>query len=185
MEAAARIFAEQGYNQTTTRAIADAADMAEGTLYNYFANKREILLAIAEQTRAEFEQILGEAGAIEHQGDMVALVERGLNLIISRLAFTRTLWLEAWTDDDILREYATTRLKGLHQRIEAFILDRVEAGAFRALDTDLTARMALGLFFAPILPVMRGVAPPPDSDSIRLWAQTAVDLMLRGVQATP
>jgi AcrR family transcriptional regulator len=185
MVAAAHIFAEQGYSQTTTRAIANAADIAEGTLYNYFASKRDILLAIAEQTRVEFERILAEVGAIEHPQELVALVERGLNLIISRLSFTRTLWLEAWTDDDILREYATVRLKALHQRVEAFILDQVAAGVFRAVDADLAARMALGLFFAPILPVMRGVAPPPEPDSVRLWAETAVNLMLHGVQAAP
>ena len=50
LDAAARIFAEKGYANATTREIAEAADMAEGTLYNYFGGKRELLLAVASQT---------------------------------------------------------------------------------------------------------------------------------------
>ena len=39
LEAAARLFAEKGFHRTTTRDIAEAADVSEGTLYNYFENK--------------------------------------------------------------------------------------------------------------------------------------------------
>src|SRR3990172_2901697 len=46
LEAAAGLFAEKGFHRTTTRDIAEAADVSEGTLYNYFFNKDEILLGI-------------------------------------------------------------------------------------------------------------------------------------------
>ena len=40
LAAAARVFASKGLTQATTKAIADEADVAEGTLYNYFKNKK-------------------------------------------------------------------------------------------------------------------------------------------------
>src|SRR3990172_7610582 len=46
LEAAARLFAEKGFHRTTTRDIAEAADVSEGTLYNYFDNKYELLMGI-------------------------------------------------------------------------------------------------------------------------------------------
>jgi len=46
LEAAARLFAEKGFHRTTTRDIAEAADVSEGTLYNYFENKDELLMGI-------------------------------------------------------------------------------------------------------------------------------------------
>lgn len=43
-EAARSLFAELGYDATTTRAIADRADIAAGTLFTYFPEKRLLLL---------------------------------------------------------------------------------------------------------------------------------------------
>ena len=50
LSAAAQIFAEKGYANTSTKEIAFQADMGESTLYNYFDSKRDILLAIARET---------------------------------------------------------------------------------------------------------------------------------------
>ncbi|MFM8323094.1 MAG: TetR/AcrR family transcriptional regulator [Chloroflexota bacterium] len=49
LEAAAALFAEQGFHRTTTREIAEAADVSEGTLYNYFDNKNDLLFSILER----------------------------------------------------------------------------------------------------------------------------------------
>jgi len=64
LQAAARVFAERGYASATTRQIGQAADVAEGTLYNYFASKRDLLMAIAEETAAPMERALATAGPI-------------------------------------------------------------------------------------------------------------------------
>ncbi|GIK66143.1 MAG: AcrR family transcriptional regulator [Chloroflexota bacterium] len=46
LEAAMKVFAEKGIRQATTKEIAEAADIAEGTIYNYFANKEELVAAM-------------------------------------------------------------------------------------------------------------------------------------------
>ncbi len=46
MDAAARLFAEQGYRATTIRDIAGAAGMLPGSLYYHFASKDALLLAV-------------------------------------------------------------------------------------------------------------------------------------------
>ncbi|HEY5137397.1 MAG TPA: TetR family transcriptional regulator [Candidatus Nanopelagicales bacterium] len=46
-EAAQRLFAERGYQQTTVRDIAEAAGVTERTFFRYFGAKEELVLASA------------------------------------------------------------------------------------------------------------------------------------------
>jgi len=48
LEAATHVFAEKGYHRATTKDIARAADVAEGTIYLYFENKSELLMSLME-----------------------------------------------------------------------------------------------------------------------------------------
>ena len=58
-EAAAHLFREAGYDAARTEDIAAAADVSVGTLYNYFATKGDLLMAIVAM---EVEEVLA-AGA--------------------------------------------------------------------------------------------------------------------------
>ena len=53
LEAAARIFAEQGYHGTTTNHVAEAAEVSVGSLYQYFPNKDALLVGLAERHVAD------------------------------------------------------------------------------------------------------------------------------------
>ncbi|TVP84775.1 MAG: TetR/AcrR family transcriptional regulator [Acholeplasmataceae bacterium] len=48
IETARELFTKHGYEQTKTKTIAKACGIAEGTLFNYFASKDEILITIFE-----------------------------------------------------------------------------------------------------------------------------------------
>lgn len=49
LDAAARIFHEQGYACATTNDIADEADVSVGSLYQYFPNKDALLVALTKR----------------------------------------------------------------------------------------------------------------------------------------
>jgi AcrR family transcriptional regulator len=182
LAAAARVFADKGYANTTTRELADAADIAEGTLYNYFGGKREILLAIVNETQDPIEAILQNASKLQEREDIVALVEKGIDTFASQLPFTRTLLMEAWVDDLILRDFVMDRLQRIGLQVQAFIVRRIEEGIFRPVDPELATQMILGMFLAPMLPVLRGVAPPPSPEERHALAKASVDLLLDGIR---
>ncbi len=46
LKAAKQLFAEKGYSKTTVSKIAKLAKVAEGTIYEYFKNKKELFLSI-------------------------------------------------------------------------------------------------------------------------------------------
>lgn len=53
LEAAAQLFAEHGYDGTTTNLVAERAGVSVGSLYQYFAGKDALLLALTENHLAE------------------------------------------------------------------------------------------------------------------------------------
>jgi len=61
LEAASRLFREQGYGAIRIEDIAHAAEVSVGTLYNYFTNKGDLLLAIVSM---EVEEVLESGKAI-------------------------------------------------------------------------------------------------------------------------
>ena len=64
MTAALHLFLEQGYDATTVEQIAEAADVAKGTFFNYFETKEAILPALVEWRLQELgEALLPEQGA--------------------------------------------------------------------------------------------------------------------------
>lgn len=185
ISAAAEVFAEKGYAATTTREIADAADIAEGTLYNYFEGKRDILLAVAREAEGPMSRALLQVGMLESREAMIVLFERAFDISEARLPFLRTLLSASWNDDSILQEYLTVRLGRVYQMLVRFIADRVAAGFFRPIDPALSARAAIGMFAGLMLPIVRGVEPLPSPADRRNLAETIVDLLLDGIRVHP
>ena len=66
LDAAARLVVEVGVEQITTRDIAVAAGAPVASLYQYFADKEDVLLALAERDMAEMdEQVATDLGGLE------------------------------------------------------------------------------------------------------------------------
>jgi len=63
--AAAASFAEQGFNGTTFDHIAERADVARATVFNYFGDKQQLLRAYLERRRAWLRAYLEEEAAKE------------------------------------------------------------------------------------------------------------------------
>ena len=49
LDAATKIFAEKGFHRATIKDVAKAADIADGTIYNYFDNKTALMLGILDR----------------------------------------------------------------------------------------------------------------------------------------
>jgi len=69
LEVAEELFRTRGFEATTTRDIAQAAEIATGTLFNYFAAKEAIVTELAadslERARGEFDKLSSEAETLE------------------------------------------------------------------------------------------------------------------------
>ncbi|WP_336083417.1 TetR/AcrR family transcriptional regulator [Nocardia sp. SSK8] len=123
LRAAAAVFAERGYEGTTTNAVAAEAGISPGSLYQYFRNKDEIAAALAEFYREQL-GVLG--GDVPHESDGLdfdALLTRVLGTLVEfNLAHPGFKALFARTDmPATLRAAVAPAYGALHARFEALL----------------------------------------------------------------
>lgn len=61
LNAAARVFLRKGYYEATLDEIAAEAEMAKGTIYNYYKDKQDLFISLANHGYEHFDEILSEA----------------------------------------------------------------------------------------------------------------------------
>ena len=94
LEAAERVFARNGYRGSTVEQIAQEAEFAVGTLYNFFKSKEElyeeVLASLIEQALALLrERVLSEADPVKA---VEALVELRVAILDEHKGFARVVF---------------------------------------------------------------------------------------------
>lgn len=98
LQAAADVFAKQGFRNATIKQVAKAAGVADGTIYNVFANKEALLNALLDRLRPEANEPLGDS--------MQALLQqRALALQPETLKILRVVLSEALVDSDLRAKF--------------------------------------------------------------------------------
>jgi AcrR family transcriptional regulator len=101
LDAASRIVVGQGVDAVTTRSIAAAADIPVASLYQYFADRDAILLALVERDTEEMDQqVRADLAALETLS-VAALVEttmRAYTKVYARRADFVEIWLRGRTN---------------------------------------------------------------------------------------
>ena len=108
LDAARRLFAEQGYAATAVRPIAEQAGVAVQTLYSTFGSKQGLLLALVDTVREQAEsQELGERMVRSDDPiEMVRLAARIRRQILERCGDVVTTFREgAAGDADVAAAY--------------------------------------------------------------------------------
>jgi AcrR family transcriptional regulator len=93
LEAAARLFAKNGYTETDTQQLADKLGVGKGTLYRYFPSKRALFLAAADramrQARAAVESSM--VGIDDPLDRILAAIRAYLSFFASHPEFVELL----------------------------------------------------------------------------------------------
>jgi AcrR family transcriptional regulator len=132
LNAAAEVFARRGYQRATVKEIARQAGIAAGTIYLYFENKRDLLLAIAdrligqawEQTQAEMAQL----GAEEY---ITAVLHNTFDFIRQNQPFVQALVTEIWTDAELQDRFFNQVLAPIFETGASYLDAQIAAGRAR------------------------------------------------------
>ena len=75
LEAAEAVFAEKGFHGATAEEIARRAEFAVGTIYNFFAGKEDLYIAVIVERANQMLQVLSKVLS-ESAGDPMQAIER-------------------------------------------------------------------------------------------------------------
>jgi AcrR family transcriptional regulator len=181
LEAAAAVFAAKGYHNATTREIAEAADLAEGTIFNYFASKQELLQAVLEQGAARMRALVVHLDPQQPlRQALTGLLAAALGYFIDSRTYLQALAAEALTNPQVLEAHVLPRLRLMQVSLQSMLGAQIDLGRLRPMDTEVAARLVMGMVSALILPIVLGVQPPPGPEERQRLAGDIVGLLLDG-----
>jgi len=153
LEAALRLFAENGYHGTTVDDVARAASTSKGGLYFHFPSKGELFSALLDYAaRLLLSKI---EGAIRDVDDPIAKLERGLAVFVQTITSHRPLARLFLVEGFGAGPAFQARLREIYELFIRFIREQLEAairqGRVRPVDTDLISVAWFGALYQLLL----------------------------------
>jgi len=147
LDAAIKVFAEQGFHQATISQVAREAGVADGTIYLYFKNKADILSNFfsyrSRQVFDRFRQVVDEADSAEEKlRSLIRLhlseFQRDRNMAV---VFQREALLARYVKDEYITEVTRMYMDILTEIIR---LGQAEGTIRKQLPLGLAKRFILG-----------------------------------------
>ncbi|MFE1232813.1 TetR/AcrR family transcriptional regulator [Streptomyces sp. NPDC058745] len=180
-----RLVSELGYAKTTTRAIAQAAGVAEGTLYRHFPDKATLFAEAVLQQNQHVVDWIDTLPARAGTGTVKANLTDCLTHLAALRADILPLELAILTDPELARVAPPPgALPGPPGRLAEYLRAEQALGRLRVdADPDHSAVVLLALLFGM---AMHPPMPPGQSSLPSLpGIADAVDLILKGLAPHP
>jgi TetR/AcrR family fatty acid metabolism transcriptional regulator len=148
LNAAVEVFKECGYEKATIKKIAEKAEVADGSIYNYFENKRDILLSLFEKmkeaTTVNFTILPENKGDLGKILSAIMIAQLDQNSIVPMF----TLLLHEAGVDPVVRKKFNEQLKEMRNERVDFYKQLEKSGLMRKVSastmTILISVIAIG-----------------------------------------
>ena len=183
LRAAAAAFADQGFHRAKVRDVADRAGLAEGTIYNYFASKDELLLALLDAVNEtpERPEAFAAAAAEAVPSFVRAYVRKRFTDLEPHLDVLRPILSELLVDADLRERYLRATVEPTLELAERYFARKIEAGEIAAVDPGLLARaMAAQVFGLAVLRLLGDARLDAEWDAV---GELVADLLVAGLEA--
>lgn len=145
LQAAVQVFSERGFHRSTIKAIASAAGIAEGTIYNYFGSKRELLIAMIDRFALEsVKQIISDEAYSEPEDLIRAILKDRLDMLRERHSIFMAIFPEVLLSDELRRLLFGEMIFPVMDSSRNAVAKGVAAGRFREVDPLIFTRMVMG-----------------------------------------
>jgi AcrR family transcriptional regulator len=145
LDAARKVFSKKGYDQATTAEIAQTAGVAEGTIYNYFQNKRDLLVSLISDTMLtqSLFTLIDKPKKKEH--DFMDIIEDRLHIAFTNSDINQLLLSEIQHDPDLIKTFVENVLGPGLNLAQQNIQSGIESGIFRPVNIEAVVRIIVGM----------------------------------------
>jgi len=165
LAAATRLFNEKGFEQTTTQAIADAADIGTGTLFLYAKTKEDLLIMVFQdemiaESRAAVRALSPEAPLIEQ---LMSVFEVMIAYHARDIELARVLIKEISIPSSArTHPYIHTLMKEIYSGLGAIVATGQKQGRLRAdIDPIVAGEAIFGAYYIGLIAWLAGMTPRP------------------------
>ncbi|KAB8319331.1 TetR/AcrR family transcriptional regulator [Tolypothrix campylonemoides VB511288] len=184
LDAARRLFASQGFDGTTTRDLAQAAGVAEGTLFRHFSNKKAILVEVATQGWVEIlTDLLTELSEMGSYKAVAQVMRRRMWNFHKNADLMRVCFMEAQFHPDLRDRIQSDVIVKMTNVAEAFFQTAMDKGIYRRMDAGLVAKVFLGMFAVAGFSNNTVMEPDASPQQMQAMAEGLADIFLNGVLA--
>jgi AcrR family transcriptional regulator len=184
LRVATELFAQQGFNGTTTREIANRVEVEETILFRLFPSKRDLYWAVIDaKTRSSSgrEQLEAQLDSAEDERKIfTTIAEDILERNTNDSTLTRLLLFSGLEAHELSQRFFQTYIATYFDVLAGYIQRRIRQGAYRKVDPLLSARSFLGMVFNYFL-VQELFAGRPHKFDIKKVSETLTDIWLNGM----
>lgn len=184
LRAALHLFAQKGYEKTTTKELAAKANVAEGTLFRHFTNKKTILVEVATlgwmDLLTDFLTELSEMGSYKAIAQVMR--RRMLNMHKNK-DLLKVCFIEAQSHPELRERIQTEVITKMTDIAEAFFESAINKGVYRKMNPQIVAQVFLGMFAIAGFSDTTIVDPQASPEAMREMAEGIADIFLHGVLA--
>ena len=166
--AASRLFAERGFDETTTADIAEAADVSQRTFFRHFTSKEAVLYGDSDEVAAEFGDAIRNRPADEAPLVAVAGALESLTQIFA---------------GDAERTFLQAQLAARYPSVSAYSRAVVQRELEQAITAAVADRMGVDAMKDPRPEVIAGATMSAVRFALRQWASGKRSSNLRTLTA--
>ena len=182
LKAAQKLFARRGYGATTTKELAKAAGVAEGTLFRHFENKKAILIEVATQGWMEIlTDLLTELSEMASYKAVAQVMRKRMLHLRTNSDMLRVCFMEAQFHPELRDRIQTDVIEKMTDVAEAFFQTAMEKGEYRPMNARVVARIFLGMFTVAGFSQSTLTNDPNSHLELKEMAETLADIFLNGV----
>lgn len=180
LEAAVKVFAQQGFHQSTVAQIAKEAGVADGTIYLYFKNKNDILVNFfSYKTKLVFDRFRAEVDTAENSLDKLRnLIRRHLTEFQRDRNMAVVYQVETHQNSRLAEE----RIREMSKMYQDIISEIVELGqAEGKIRKDLYVGLVKRFILGGVDEVINTWIHSEGKYDLVSMADPLVDLFIRGI----
>ena len=182
LQAARRLFGRKGYDGTTTRDLAQAAGVAEGTVFRHFPNKKAILIAVATEGWVEIlTDLLTELSEMGSYKAVAQVMRRRMLNLRDNADLMRVCFLEAQFHPELRDHIQSEVIAKMTDVAEAFFETAMQKGVYRPMNPRIVAKVFLGMFAVAGFSDTTLIDPGASPQAIQEMAESLADIFLNGV----